>query len=126
MWESALTRLDVIVAMLAIASAAKSAYNGHLSTVYQNIKQLPVIADKVESIADRQEKMIEGLVALSVAESDEEATVDTDRLAADLRDGESYRVYLERDMNGQSPFADVEDEEVPEEERRWREHYDDD
>lgn len=132
MWESALTRLDVAVAVLVILSALKSGYNGHLRTVHENIKQLPQIADEVERISERQEKMVEGMVALSVVEDNDDATIDTEQLAADLRDGESYRAYITRDStrNGATPYTPAEEieeeEEMAEEESRWRERYDDD
>jgi len=129
LWEMALTRMEVVLAGLALLGAAKSAYNGTLRGLVDNIRQIPEVADRVDAMADKQEQMVDGMVALSVAESDEETSIDTDQLANDLRDGQSYRVYLNRDQP-RNPYAETEDEEelgpeVPEESRRWRSSDDD-
>lgn len=132
MWSAVLTRLEVVLAGVAVLAAAKSAYNGTVRGLVDNIREITVISERVDEIGDKQERMVDGMVALSVAESKEGASVDTERLAKDLRDGNSYRVYLHRDRPNGSPYADVEDEEgaidpeIPEEELRWRTGYDDD
>lgn len=129
LWQMALTRVEVLLALVGLAGAAKSAYNGTIRGLVDNIRQIPEVADRVDRMADKQEQMVDGMVALSVAESDEETTIDTDQLANDLRDGQSYRVYLNRD-SPRNPYAETEDEEqlgpeVPEESRRWRSSDDD-
>lgn len=122
MWAAVLTRLDVVVAAIAILGALKTAYNGTLRRMIRNIGMIPSLKNDVDEMAEKQEQMIDGMVALSVAESHEETTVDTDRLAQELRNGQSYRVYLERGGRPSNPYTNVEDEmeEVHEEERRWR------
>ncbi len=124
MWGVLLTRLEVIVAVLVVIGALKSAYNGTVRGLVDNIQEIPAISKRVDQIGDRQERMVDGMVALSVAENEDQASVDTDRLADDLRDGTSYRVYLTRgDGSGDrstyvsGPEAE---EEVDEEEGRWR------
>lgn len=111
MWESTLTRLDVLVALVTLAGAGKSAYNGHIRRLVRSIYLLPEVKEKVEEMEQRQEEMIDGLVAVSVAESDDETSVDTDALARSLR-GNSYRMYLKRDGQRSNPYAESEDEEV--------------
>ena len=126
MWAAVLTRLEVVIALIVVAGAGKSAYNGTVRGLIQNIREIPGISDRVDEMSEKQEQMVDGMVALSIAESKDDATVDTAKLAEDLRDGASYRVYLNRDKP-KSPYSDIEDEEVevPEEERRWREQDDD-
>ena len=132
MWSAVLTRLEVVLAGVAVLAAAKSAYNGTVRGLVDNIKEIPTISDRVDDIGDKQERMVDGMIALSVAESKDGASVDTDRLANDLRNGNSYRVYLSRGEPHKSPYADVEDEEgaidpeIPEEELRWRQQRPDD
>lgn len=122
--SQALVRMELIVAGLTLAVAAKSAYNGHVRGLVDNIYTIESLEQKVDHIEERQDEMIDGIVAVSIAESEENYSVDADRLAEQLNEG-SYRSYLERD--GRSPYPDVEDEEleVSEEEPRWRQEYDD-
>lgn len=110
MWESALTRLDVAVALIAILGALKSGYNGHVRKLVRNIYAIGDVKEKVDHMEQRQEKLIDGVVAVSVAESKEDVSVDTDELAQNLR-GQSYRLYLQRDGRS-NPYAEAEDEEV--------------
>ena len=123
MWAAVLTRLEVVVAVLVVIGALKSAYNGTVRGLVDNIQEIPAISERVDQIGDRQERMVDGMVALSVAENEDHASVDTDRLADDLRDGSSYRIYLTRDgPDGRAGFVatEEEEEEVDEEEGRWR------
>lgn len=124
MWAAVLTRLEVIVAVLVVIGALKSAYNGTVRGLVDNIQEIPAISERVDQIGDRQERMVDGMVALSVAENEDHASIDTDRLADDLRDGSSYRVYLTRSGSGDRGAyvtgPEEEEEEVDEEEGRWR------
>jgi len=124
MWSAVLTRLEVVVAVVIVVGALKSAYNGTVRGLVDNIQEIPAISDRVEEIGDRQERMVDGMVALSVAENEDQASVDTDRLADDLRDGTSYRVYLSRPSGygTQRGYAEEEEEEEEVEGKggRWR------
>lgn len=120
-WGMILTRLDVVLAALAVLSALKSGYNGTVRSLINNIKQIPQVADRVDRIGDKQEKMVDGLIAVSVAQKKDDAEVDTGELTDRLREGESYRVFLER--NGRSGEFSEED---PEESNRWPAGEDDD
>lgn len=113
MWAAVLTRLEVIVAVLVVVGAVKSAYNGTVRGLVDNIQQIPEISERVDQIGDRQERMVDGMVALSVAEGEDGKSVDTKRLADDLRDGASYRVYLQR--NGREWVRDGADEKTSDE-----------
>jgi len=120
-WGMILTRLDVVLAALAVLSALKSGYNGTARSLINNIKQIPQVADRVDRIGDKQEKMVDGLIAVSVAQEKDDAEVDTGELTDRLREGESYRVFLER--NGRSGEFSEED---PEESDPWPAGEDDD
>lgn len=120
-WAVVLQRLDIIVALLAIAAAMKSVYNGRVGMLIRNIQQIPQIADRVDTIGEKQEDMVDGMVALSIAEGEETKTIDTDRLAADLRDGQSYRDYINETRS--EAYGPVEEGDTSDEERRWREGY---
>jgi hypothetical protein len=109
MWESALTRVDVAVGVIAVLGGLKSAYNGHVRRLVKNIYMVGEVKEQVDNIEERQEKLINSVVALSVAESKDDVTVDTDRLEKNLR-GQSYRLYLQRDGH-RNPYTDTEDEE---------------
>jgi len=65
--------------------------------------------------------MVDGMVALSIAEGEENKSIDTDRLAADLRDGQSYRDYINESRAG--PYEQPDEGEVRDEEKRWRRGY---
>lgn len=109
MWESALTRLDVVVAAIAILGGVKSAYNGHVRRLVKNIYMVGEVKERVAHMEQRQEDMIDGIVAVSVAESEDNVSVNTDTLAENLR-GQSYRLYLEQEQP-RNPYAQPEDEE---------------
>ena len=118
-----LTRLDIVVAVIAVLGAVKSAYNGIVRSLVNNIKQIPDIGKKVDHIEERQEQMVDGLIAVSVAQDEEDAEIDPDTLANRLREGDSYRVFLNRsDGNGaRQNYA-----EDPESGGRWQTQDDDD
>ena len=118
-----LTRLDIVVAVIAVLGAVKSAYNGIVRSLVNNIKQIPDIGKKVDHIEERQEQMVDGLIAVSVAQDEEDAEIDPDTLASRLREGDSYRVFLNRsDGNGvRQDYA-----EDPESGGRWQTQDDDD
>ena len=123
-----LTHLDIVLAVIALGSAAKSAYNGFIRSMVSNVQMIPEIRQSQQETHETQEKLVDAVVALSIAESDDERTVDPREIERNLRENGTVRDYLRRERDGRSPFADVEDEleEVPEEERRWRQDYDDD
>lgn len=123
-----LTHLDILLALVALASAAKSAYNGWVRSLIDNIQMISEVYTKTEELEDTQGKLVDAVVALSIAETDDSRSVDPNVVEATLRENGSVRDYLRRDRNSTPPYGDVEDEEVeiPEEERRWRENYDDD
>jgi hypothetical protein len=123
-----LTHLDILLALVALASAAKSAYNGWVRSLIDNIQMISEVYTKTEELEDTQGKLVDAVVALSIAETDDSRSVDPNEVEATLRENGSVRDYLRRDRNSTPPYGDVEDEEVeiPEEERRWRENYDDD
>ena len=120
-WAVVLQRLDIIVALLVIAAAIKSVYNGRVGMLIRNIQQIPQIAERVDSIGDKQEDMVDGMVALSIAEGEENKSIDTDRLAADLRDGQSYRDYIDDTSAG--AFEKTNEDELRDGEKRWRRGY---
>lgn len=122
-----LTHLDIVLAVIALGSALKSAYNGLLRSMVSNVQMIPEIRQSQQETHDTQEKLVDAVVALSIAESDDERTVDPREIERNLRENGTVRDYLRRDKNSTSPFTDVEDEEVEmsEEERRWRQEYDD-
>lgn len=122
-----LTHLDIVLAVIALGSALKSAYNGFLRRMVQNVQMIPEIRQSQQETHQTQEKLVDAVVALSIAESDDGRTVDPNEIERNLRENGTVRDYLRRDRNSTSPFADVEDEteEISEEERRWRQEYDD-
>ena len=122
-----LTHLDIVLAVIALGSALKSAYNGLLRSMVSNVQMIPDIRQSQQETHETQEKLVDAVVALSIAESDNGRTVDPREIERNLRENGTVRDYLRREMDGTSPYADVEDEleEVPEEERRWRQDYDD-
>lgn len=123
-----LTHLDIVLAVIALGSAAKSAYNGFIRSMVSNVQMIPEIRQSQQETHETQEKLVDAVVALSIAESDDERTVNPREIERRLRESGTVRDYLRRERDGASPYADVEDEleEVPEEERRWRQDYDDD
>lgn len=127
MWAAVLTRLEVILAIGGVAAALKSAYNGVLGTVWQNINMIPEVHQRQEEQAETQERMVDAVVALSIVEQDDGRTIDPREVERTLRGDGGVRDFLQKDKNVRSPFADVEDEEeVPEEELRWRQQGDSD
>lgn len=118
-----LTRLDIVVAVFAVLGAVKSAYNGNVRSLVNNIKQIPDIGKKVDHIEERQEQMVDGLIAVSVAQVEEDAEIDPDTLANRLREGDSYRVYLNRSDGSGARQNYAED---PESGGRWQTRDDDD
>lgn len=127
MWATLLTRLEVLLAIGGVLAAVKSAYNGVLGTVWKNINMIPDMAEQQQEQAATQEKLVDAVVALSIAEEEDGRTIDPRSVENTLRGDGGVRDYLKEDSNGRSPYADVEDEEeVSEEELRWRQEYDDD
>ena len=125
-WAVLLTRLEVVLAVVALVGAAKSAYNGVLGTVWRNINMIPEIDERQRKLADTQEKMVDATVALSIAESDDGRTVNPQEVERTLKEDGGVRDFLHQSRNGRTPYADVEDEEeISEEEARWRRRYDD-
>ena len=122
-----LTHLDIVLAVIALGSAAKSAYNGFIRSMISNLQMIPDIHETQQDSQETQEKLVDAVVALSIAETNDERTVNPREIERNLRENGSVRDYLRRDANGRSPYADVEEEEeIAEEERRWRENYGDD
>lgn len=126
MWAGVLTRLEVILAVMGVLAAIKSAYNGVLGTVWRNINMIPEIDERQKQLADTQEKMVDATVALSIAERDDGRTISPREIERTLKDEGGVRDFLQEPTNGRSPYADVEDEEeVAGEELRWRQEEDD-
>lgn len=123
-----LTHLDIVLALIAILSALKSAYNGFIRSMVSNVQMIPEIHKSQEKTRETQEKLVDAVVALSIAESEDGRTVDPKEVERNLRESGTVRDYLQRERDGAGPYTDIEGEEVeiPEEERRWRESYDDD
>jgi len=121
MWAAALTRMEVLLAGIAILAAVKSYYNGTIGEMITNIRRIPHMEEQQDEIKQKQEDLVDAVVATAVAEGSDEHSVDVDELDANLRDERGYRDFLSRNHSQRGPFADVEDEEeVPEEELRWR------
>jgi len=109
--SAVLTHLDILVAVVVLASAAKSAYNGWVRSLIDNIQMISEVYAKAENLEDTQGKLVDAVVALSIAESDESRSVDPREVEGTLRQNGSVRDYLKRDLDGRSPYAGVEDEE---------------
>ena len=127
MATAVLTHAEIIVAVLAILSALKSAYNGWIRSLVNDIKMIPEIHENQEEMRETQTRLVDATIALSIAEKDDGREVDPDEIEQALRDNGSARDYLQKARTNSSPYTDYEnEEEIPEEERRWREQYDDD
>ena len=121
MWAAALTRLEVLIAAGVVLAAVKSYYNGTIGEMISNIRRIPHMEDQQDEIKQKQEDLVDAVVATAVAEGSEDRSVDVDELDASLRDERGYRDFLAQNHSQRGPFTDVEDEEeVPEEELRWR------
>lgn len=123
-----LTHLDIVLAVFALISALKSAYNGFIRSLVSNVQMIPEIRQSQQETHETQEKLVDAVVALSIAESEDGRTVDPKEVERNLRESGTVRDYLQRERDGTGPYTNIEGEEVeiPEEERRWRGSYDDD
>jgi dihydroxyacetone kinase-like predicted kinase len=114
-----LTHAELLIAGATLAGIAKSWYNGTIGDALEAIGSIGSIEQKVDHIEERQEqmaqqqdKMVDGVVALSISQEREGAEVDTDQLIQELRDGRGVQIFLEN-REPQNPYAsgwDVEDE----------------
>ena len=131
MWASALTRMEVVLAVIGLLASVKSAYNGWVRGLIDNIQMIPEVHKAQQESQRTQEKLVDAVVALSIAESEDGRTVDPREVEQTLRENGSVRDFLRERRNHQGPYADVEDEEgnidpeIPEEEARWRQDYSD-
>ena len=121
-----LTHMEIGVAVIAIASAVKSAYNGWLRGMIDNIQMIPDIRESQEGMQETQDRLVDATIALSIAESAEDKEVDPSEVERALKQNGSARDYLRETDGVRSPYSDYEDEEVDEEEARWRQQYDGD
>lgn len=116
-----LVHAELFLAGAAILGVAKSWYNGTIGEALEAITSIGEIREKVEHIeeeqnrmAEQQDKMVDGVVALSVSQEREGAEVDTQELIDQLRDGRGVQVFLDSGPPS-NPYTrdswDVEDEE---------------
>lgn len=118
--SSLLTHAELVIAVATLLGIAKSWYNGTIGDVLEALgsisqidRKLDHIEDRQESMAQQQDRMIDGVVALSISQEREGARVDTDQLIDELRDGRGVQVFLEN-HEPSKPYVggwDAEDEE---------------
>jgi len=106
MYALVLERLEILVAVVALLGAAKSAYNGVLSTMWRNLKMISEVYDRQENMAETQEKLVNAVVALSIAESDQDRGVDPKEVEQRLREDGGVRDYLRDRESPHTPYTD--------------------
>jgi hypothetical protein len=86
-----LARAELLLAAIAIMSALKSAYNGVLRELVNNIRRIPNIEDKVDEVEGKQEgmqsrqgAMVDAMVALSYSQQYEDVEVPPERMREEL------------------------------------------
>lgn len=114
-----LTHAELLIAGATIIGIAKSWYNGTIGEALEAITSIGEIQQKVDHIEAKQEEMAEqqdlmadGVVALSVSQNRDGEEVDTERLIEQLHDGRGVQVFLDtsRPTNPYNGSYDVEDE----------------
>jgi len=126
MATTVLTHAEIIVAVLATLSTLKSAYNGWIRSLVNDIGMIPEVHDNQQEMKKTQNRLVDAVIALSIAERDDGREVDPRKVEQELLENGSARDYLQESDSITSPYSDFEDEEeVAEEEARWRREYDD-
>jgi ABC-type multidrug transport system ATPase subunit len=88
-----LARAELLLAFIAILSALKSAYNGTLRELIENMRMIPNIENKVDEVEGKQEEMqakqgamVDALVALSYSQQYDDVEVPPERMREELLD----------------------------------------
>lgn len=99
--SSFLLYTNLVIACMTVLALGRSWYSGSIGKAIASMEKIDSVDEKVDHIeqnqkemAEKQEKMVDGVVALSISQQREGAEVDINELLGQLRDGRGVQVFL--------------------------------
>lgn len=95
--ETVATWMGTAVGAVTLLGIAKSAYNGYVRGIVRGLLKLDAMCKDLEAMYQRQEGLIDALIALAYAQKQAERDVPIDRIEEEFEREEGPRRFLDDD-----------------------------